>query len=127
MRSVFITFPLIILATILLYSEHSRKRPTEAVTEGCVYCHDRVSDPDPSHPIKAFGCYVCHLGNPYSFERGRAHMSMVKNPGDLRVVDRSCGKIGCHPDLAARVKNSVMSTNRGILKILQVYLQPAMV
>jgi len=44
---------------------------------------------------------------------------MVRNPGDLRVVDRTCGKTGCHADIAARVKNSLMATNVGILSTLQ--------
>ena len=44
---------------------------------------------------------------------------MVKRPGDLRNVDRTCGKIGCHQDMAARVKNGLMATNRGILQTLQ--------
>ena len=44
---------------------------------------------------------------------------MVVNPGDLRVVERTCGKTGCHGDLADRVKKSLMATNRGILRIVQ--------
>jgi len=44
---------------------------------------------------------------------------MVRNPGDLRVVDKTCGQTGCHPDVAQRVTKSVMATNRGIIRIIQ--------
>ena len=52
-------------------------------------------------------------------DKERAHRTMVIRPGDLRNVDRTCGKIGCHQDMAARVKNGLMATNRGILQTLQ--------
>ena len=44
---------------------------------------------------------------------------MIKNPGDLRVVEMTCGKTGCHGEIVGRVKKSLMATNRGILKIVQ--------
>ena len=94
-------------------------RPSEPLKDACVSCHKEVKDPDPSHPISAFGCYTCHLGNKYSLDKERAHFTMVRNPGDLRVVDRTCGKTGCHSDIAARVNNSLMATNAGILRTLQ--------
>jgi len=43
---------------------------------------------------------------------------MVKNPADLSVVNRTCGRAGCHPDIVSRVKKSIMATNKGILKTL---------
>jgi hypothetical protein len=46
-------------------------------------------------------------------------MGMVRNPGDLRVVDRTCGTAGCHADAVDRVKNGVMATNAGILRTLR--------
>ncbi len=94
-------------------------RPAEPLVDGCLHCHGEVEDPDPSHRISAFGCASCHLGNPYSLKRDRAHLGIVSNPGDLRHADRTCGAAKCHPDIVARVKKSVMSTNRGILKTIQ--------
>ncbi len=78
-----------------------------------------MSDSDRSHPSSAFGCSSCHLGNPYSLDEKRAHVTLVKNPGDLRVVEMTCGKPGCHGEIVGRVKKSLMATNRGILKIVQ--------
>lgn len=86
--------------------------------EGCLACHQSSNDPDPSHPIQAFGCVSCHLGNPYALEADRAHKGMVVNPGDLRVADRTCGREQCHPELPQRVRSSVMSSNAGILNTL---------
>jgi hypothetical protein len=104
---------------VVMVSDRQRDRPREPVSEGCVFCHTKVSDPDPSHPIEAWGCHSCHLGNKYAFEKDRAHVAMVRNPGDLRVVHRTCGQVNCHPDIVHRVKNSVMATNEGILNTIQ--------
>ncbi len=114
-----VIFFLIIIALILILKENIQKRPSEPLSEGCLFCHNKVTDPDPSHPVTAFGCYGCHSGNPYSLDAKRAHFGVVRNPGDLRVAERTCGKEGCHSDIVPRVKKSIMATNRGILKTLQ--------
>jgi hypothetical protein len=119
MKNTLVIFSLLILITLLFLREDQQKRPTEPLSEGCVFCHAGVRDPDPSHPVPAFGCYACHLGNPYSLDKGRAHFAMTRNPGDLRVASQTCGKDGCHPDKVARVKTSIMATNRGILRTVQ--------
>ena len=104
---------------LVFLRESQMKRPENPPSEGCLVCHDQVSDPDTFHPVSAFGCYSCHLGNRFSMDKERAHMGMVIRPGDLRNVDKTCGKTGCHQDMAARVKTSLMATNRGILQTLQ--------
>jgi len=109
----------VVFFALLIMAESWRNRPPESVSEGCVSCHRQVSDPDPSHPISAFKCQACHLGNPYSLSKERAHLGVVRNPGDLRVLNWTCGKTGCHPDVMNRVKNSLMATNRGMLKTIQ--------
>jgi hypothetical protein len=119
MKKILIIFSLITVASILILREGRQKRPSEPLTEGCVFCHSRVNNPDPSHRVSAFGCYVCHLGNSYSIDKKRAHFAMVKNPGDLRVADRTCGKAGCHSEIVRRVQNSIMATNSGIIKTVQ--------
>jgi len=108
-----------LIGILLVLKEESIERRSGAAKDGCLGCHDAMKDPDPSHPVSAFGCAVCHLGNRYSLDRERAHFSMVQNPGDLRIVDKTCGKSGCHPDMADRVKKSVMATNSGMIRILQ--------
>ena len=108
-----------LVGVVLILKEGSIERPTGEVKDGCLFCHKEMTDPDLSHPVSAFGCAVCHLGNRYSSDRERAHFGMAYNPGDLRVVDKTCGKAGCHPDMVDRVKKSVMATNSGMLRIIQ--------
>lgn len=108
-----------VMAGLLILKEHTLHRPDKPGSEGCLFCHQDVHDPDPSHPISAFGCYTCHLGNPYALDKTRAHVTMAPNPGDLRVAEQTCGKAPCHADIVPRVKKSVMATNRGIIQTLQ--------
>jgi len=108
-----------LVGTVLILKEGGIERPSGEVKDGCLFCHKEMKDPDPSHPVSAFGCAVCHLGNRYSSDRDRAHFGMVRNAGDLRVVDKTCGKSGCHADMVDRVKKSVMATNSGMIRIIQ--------
>ena len=91
--------------------------PTPA--DNCTSCHLSENDPSPSHPVAAFGCSVCHLGNPFAREKERAHTGLLANPGDLRFARITCGTADCHPELPERVEKSLMATNRGILTALQ--------
>ena len=119
MKRIFIIFSLFILAGILIFKENRNQRPEGFSGEGCLFCHKEMSDSDRSHPAAAFGCSSCHLGNPYSLDEERAHATLIKNPGDLRVAEMTCGKTGCHGEIVGRVKKSLMATNRGILKVIQ--------
>jgi len=110
---------LLFLGILLIYKEHKTQKGFPLPEDRCMFCHKDVSDPDASHPVSAFGCQSCHLGNPFSLDKERGHLTMVKNPGDLSVVDKTCGKPDCHPEVVIRVKNSVMATNRGIIKVLR--------
>lgn len=83
--------------------------------DGCYACHNLVRSTDPSHDLEAFGCSVCHLGNPHALNQRAAHIGMVKNPADLRLADRTCGRPGCHPELVNKVSNSIMATGAGML------------
>ncbi len=89
--------------------------------ELCLACH-KEKVPEKVHERKILGCSSCHLGNPYTLNFKDAHKGIVKNPGDLRVVDFTCGKPECHADKIKRVKNSLMATNHGIIeRLLEVF------
>jgi hypothetical protein len=118
MKNLLVIFSVLLIILFVIIKEKGVDRPAQVSGEGCLACHDNVESPDPSHPVAAFGCYTCHLGNRYSLDKNRAHFSMVLNPGDLRVASLSCGKSACHPDIVPRVKNSIMATNKGIIKTL---------
>ncbi|MEJ2716571.1 MAG: hypothetical protein P8182_05455 [Deltaproteobacteria bacterium] len=59
---------------------------------------------DASHAI---ACVQCHGGNPAADEENQAHDGLVADPGDLRVVEKTCGT--CHPEEARRVRLSPMA------------------
>ncbi|MHB8789482.1 MAG: hypothetical protein ACYDBT_06335 [Desulfobulbaceae bacterium] len=125
--SALIFLPVLIgLLGYLVLRETTTKRPEElAVTtagfvEMCLSCHTEEKL-DTAHDAKLIGCSPCHLGNAMTVDKEKAHQGMVLNPGDLRVVERTCGIEGCHPADPHKVKNSLMATNRGILATLLHY------
>ncbi len=93
---------------------------TSGAVEMCLSCHSDVTL-DAAHSAKVLGCSSCHLGNALAVEKEAAHAGMVINPGDLRIVEKSCGTSGCHPTEVHNVKNSLMATNRGIISTLLFY------
>lgn len=119
MKRVFAISSLIVLALLVILKEGHQQNPGLQYRDRCMSCHHQLNDPDHAHPLKAFGCASCHLGNPWSLDKERAHVGMVANPGDLRVVDQTCGRPSCHADIVHRVKRGVMATNLGILDSLQ--------
>jgi hypothetical protein len=102
---------------------HRPKQLYETTTgkvEMCLSCHQQEKL-DPAHDTKILGCSGCHLGNPLAITKEKAHQGIVLNPGDLRVVEKTCGNGSCHASAVKRVKNSLMATNRGILATLLYY------
>ena len=84
--------------------------------ERCVTCHVRPEeDPGGAHARAAVGCSSCHLGNPYAYDKARAHAGMEPEPGALRSVGRTCGRSGCHAREAARVATSAMARASGMV------------
>lgn len=70
----------------------------------CVDCHEENASMDALH---ALPCVQCHEGDPESEEEEAAHRGLIKDPGDLFIADRTCGK--CHPEEVRRVKRSAMA------------------
>ena len=87
-------------------------------TERCLTCHDRPDEsPGGAHAAEAIGCEACHLGNPWAFDRERAHAGLEREPGALDTVGRTCGREGCHAREAGRVATSLMATGRGLIAV----------
>jgi len=122
---IWLPFVLLLLG-YLVFREQTTKRPeqievtTAGYVEMCLSCH-RDEKLDPAHDAKVVGCSPCHLGNALAIDKKKAHEGIVLNPGDLRVVEKTCGVEGCHPADVLKVKNSLMATNRGILATLLYY------
>jgi hypothetical protein len=116
----------ILLITGAVYQEQTIERPTQMVitTAGridmCQFCHDQEKL-DPAHDAAVLGCASCHLGDPLAITKDKAHAGMILNPGDLRIVHKTCGVNECHPGDVKKVHNSLMATNRGILGTLLYY------
>ncbi len=117
---------IVVVVLVLVVRELLLERPDQVyvTTSGridmCLSCH-REEKLDPAHDPKVIGCASCHLGDPLAIDKDLAHAGMVMNPGDLRVVEQTCGVEGCHPTDVKRVKNSLMATNRGIIGTLLFY------
>ena len=92
--------------------------------EYCLTCHSDLAEISPSHPVKTFGCVICHGGEALALNADLAHSTMRggANPSDLTVVQASCGGSNCHSGTAAdnsdhiqRVMTSVQSTYAGAI------------
>lgn len=124
-KSVFLLL-LILVAALAIYRELLVKRPDQVyvTTSGridmCLSCH-KTEKLDPAHDPRVIGCASCHLGDALALDEETAHKGMVINPGDLRVVEKTCGIEGCHPTDVKKVMNSLMATNRGIIGTLLFY------
>lgn len=117
---------LVLLIGYLILKEQRTSRPEQVVLttaghiEMCLNCHE-TEQLDGAHDRLVVGCSPCHLGDALAIDQDKAHQGMVLNPGDLRVVEKTCGVEGCHPADTVKVKNSLMATNRGILATLLYY------
>jgi len=121
-----LTLLLLLLVVLgLLLRENLANRPdhlyqlTDGRIDMCLACHQERLDA--AHDAKVLGCAVCHLGDPLATTKEKAHAGIVKNPGDLRVVERTCGLEGCHAIDVPKLKNALMATNRGILATMRYY------
>ncbi|MGB9521729.1 MAG: hypothetical protein ACPL6F_03130, partial [Anaerolineales bacterium] len=121
---------LLIAIAIGLWHEDKRLAPIPLTptltgkTEYCLTCHSDLPEISPSHPIKTFGCVICHGGERLALDANLAHASMRggKNPSDLAVVEQSCGGENCHSGSASqqrdhiqRVTTSLQATYSGAI------------
>ena len=60
-------------------------------------------------------CTICHGGNNQSSDIDYAHHNMVVIPGNFADMDQTCGL--CHAEAMQNIRNSIMSTNSGIVTI----------
>lgn len=85
--------------------------------EGCLACHKGMKGLISAHDPETIGCASCHLGNPWTLDKELAHAGMTRTPGNLSVVDQTCGTSNCHRDQAARVHHSLMNTMSGVVAV----------
>ncbi len=101
--------------------ERASKQEIPILTTGkpelCLLCHQEKIQ-EKAHSVEMLGCSSCHLGNPLASSKKLAHKGIVKNPSDLRVVEKTCGQPNCHPADTKKVTHSLMATNHGIIRKL---------
>ena len=92
--------------------------------ERCLTCHSGIEEISRSHPVKTFGCVICHGGDGRALDKDRAHLGLRggNNPSNLRQVELSCGgrDCRCHQgpveqqrNHISRVKRTIMATKAG--------------
>ena len=122
---------LLLFALVATWWINSRQpKPVELIPtltgqpEYCLTCHSGLQEISPSHPVKTFGCVICHGGERLALNADLAHSTMRggANPSDLSVVEASCGGSNCHSgseaqnqDHIQRVMTSIQSTYAGAM------------
>ena len=99
--------PLVALALILFLQTPDRV----AAQDGCLQCHRGIESIGMNHEDLA--CDDCHQGDPDGVTKEAAHAGLLPNPGDLNVVDETCGM--CHEKIVANVKKSLHATSAGVI------------
>lgn len=95
-RYILLIGAVLLLASTLFtwWSVASAPAPVELIptltgqSEYCLTCHAQLSEISASHPIKTFGCVICHGGERLALNAHLAHSTMRggANPSDLSVV-----------------------------------------
>ena len=80
-------------------------------SEGCNTCHQGIEDISDIPSMKTLACTFCHGGDPDATTVDEAHVGVVRNPGDMRVVNKTCGV--CHSDIVEKMVKSLHSTMAG--------------
>ena len=85
-------------------------------TEYCLTCHSDLPEISSSHPVKTFGCVLCHGGERLALNADLAHSSMRggANPSDYSVVQASCGGENCHSGTAASYNDHIQRATTSI-------------
>jgi hypothetical protein len=130
-RLIVIASALLLLTLLGIAWQESRRVKPAALTptltgqvEYCLSCHADLPEISKSHPIKTFGCVICHGGERLALDAQLAHGSMRggKNPADFSVVQASCGGANCHSgsalaynDHIQRATTSIQATYAGAI------------
>ncbi|HEY5982095.1 MAG TPA: hypothetical protein VIU38_01365 [Anaerolineales bacterium] len=133
MKSIWLVVGAIVLLSAVIAAgivETVKPRPVELIPtltqqpEYCLTCHAELEEISAAHPVKTFGCVVCHGGERLALDGDLAHSTMRggANPSDFSVVEQSCGSEQCHSgsaqdrrDHIQRATTSIQATYAGAL------------
>jgi hypothetical protein len=84
--------------------------------EYCLTCHSDLPEISKSHPVKTFGCVICHGGEPLALDATLAHSTLRggANPADYSVVQANCGGTNCHSGTAATFSDDIQRSTTSI-------------
>jgi hypothetical protein len=85
----------------------STRAPETCENDGCHIGIEHIS------AEMDFQCTKCHSGNGAETDKNESHKDMYINPGDLIVVDDTCGD--CHPEEVERILKSFHATSAGVI------------
>jgi hypothetical protein len=115
---------LLLLLSLLIAGWHASRQPQPFAlvptltgqVEYCLSCHSDLAEISPSHPVKTFGCVLCHGGERLALDANLAHSTMRggKNPSDFAVVEASCGGENCHSGTAENNRNHIQRATTSI-------------
>ena len=123
---------ILLLLSLLLaaWQQFHKPRPVVLVPtltgkpEYCLTCHSDLAEISASHPVKTFGCVLCHGGEALALDANLAHSTLRggTNPSDYTVVQSSCGGSNCHSgpaldfmDHIPRATTSIQDTYAGAI------------
>ncbi len=109
----------LIIYLLFFYSctSDNNSATNQTISESCLSCHSGMTGFSDAHNPEAIGCSSCHLGNINSDIKEIAHQGIVSIPGNFSNVSKTCSTTNCHKSEFERVKNSLMTTNSGIVSI----------
>jgi hypothetical protein len=88
--------------------------------EGCLGCHRGIETIN-QKMAAAWGadrkCEVCHYGQPSAASELEAHAGLIANPGDLRVIDQTCGK--CHSDYGELLQVKLQGIDNHVGRVMR--------
>ncbi|MBT8092659.1 MAG: hypothetical protein KJN77_06450 [Gammaproteobacteria bacterium] len=92
-----------------------------ADSENCTTCHaTKQTGFNTGHVFAAGNCVACHAGDADGQTAEAAHEGLIAFPGELASAERACGS--CHRDRVASVKNNLMHTGHGFVRITRTVL-----
>ncbi|MGE5356751.1 MAG: hypothetical protein ACM3PT_10990 [Deltaproteobacteria bacterium] len=114
---IIITLFFFIVAGIISCKNEPAKLENYVLKETCLDCHNNVKGLSGGHDPAKIGCTSCHLGNGKEKDKDKSHKGMILIPGNLSNAHLTCSSSNCHFNELARIRNSLMTTNSGIISI----------
>jgi hypothetical protein len=102
---------LIIIISFFITLAFSKVIYSENQQNDCLKCHQGIESIN--EKMSFLDCEDCHKSNMDSSAKETDSDEIYKNPGDLTIVENTCGK--CHGEIVRKVKKSLHATMAGMI------------